>query len=59
MAAESIDLKNPQYAGRVELLVYPEHRMDEIFPVHKGEYKGITFTLISGDRIGFMPQLVR
>lgn len=25
----------------------------------EGEYKGITFTLISGDRIGFMPQLVR
>ena len=26
---------------------------------YEGDYKGITFTLISGDRIGFMPQLVR
>ena len=47
------DLKNPQYAGRVELLVYPEHRMDEIFPVHKGEYKGISI-MVPADTEAFV-----
>ena len=26
---------------------------------YEGEYKGVDFRLISGDRIGFMPVLVR
>ena len=35
------NMKNPVYAGRVELMETPMHRMDEIVPITTTEYNGI------------------
>lgn len=34
-------LENPQYAGRVELLIYAPHRLDTIFPIQKKTFLGM------------------
>jgi hypothetical protein len=33
-------LDNPQYVGRVELLIYDSHRLDTIFPIQKKAFLG-------------------